>query len=74
MSTTVISKIEGSIFALPEREQRRLIARISTALRTHDEADKDAHLSAMANDPFIRRELKEIERELSGTEMDGLSE
>ncbi|MGH9948299.1 MAG: hypothetical protein ACRD6X_14035 [Pyrinomonadaceae bacterium] len=74
MNTSVISKIEESIFALPENEQRRLIARISKSLRKHDCADDDERMIAMANDPLIQREIKEIEREFSGTEMDGLSE
>lgn len=36
--------------------------------------DMDTQLSEMASDPEIQRELREIEREFSVTEQDGLSD
>lgn len=74
MSSTVISQIEQNIFALPEEEQIRLIRRVTDTLRkrAEDVINFDAQLVAMANDPDIQRELKEIERDFRGTENDGL--
>ncbi len=72
MSTTIVSKIEESIFALPTSEQRRLIARVSKALRRREACDVDAKLLAMARDPDIRREIDEIDKEFRSTELDGL--
>ena len=76
MSSTVISQIEQNIFALPAEEQLRLIKRVTDTLRKHAEIenDFDAQLVAMANDPDIQRELKEIERDFRGTELDGLAD
>jgi hypothetical protein len=74
MNTTVISKIEQSIFALPLGEQRRLLARVSKKLRKREEAERDAQLRAMANDPAIQKEIRDIEREFMQTELDGLPE
>ncbi len=74
MNTSTISNIEKSIFALPLNEQKRLISRISKTLRKREDAEKDAQLLAMANDPAIQREIREIEREFMHTELDGLPE
>lgn len=74
MNTLSISKIEESIFALPANEQKRLIARVSKTIRMRREAEKDAQLAAMANDPDIQKEIKELEDEFLSTEMDGLAE
>ena len=70
--TTIVSEIEKSIFALPTDEQRMLIARVSKALRQRDDQEIDRDLLAMANDPCVRREIEEIDREFRLTEMDGL--
>ena len=70
--TTIVSEIEKSIFALPTNEQRMLITRVSRALRQQDDEEIDHDLLAMANDPDIRREIEEIDREFRVTEMDGL--
>lgn len=72
METTTPTEIEQSIFALPTSEQRRLIARVSKALRRRDESVIEAKLSAMAADPDIVREIAEIEFEFAATETDGL--
>ncbi|MGD9588172.1 MAG: hypothetical protein AB7Q37_06200 [Pyrinomonadaceae bacterium] len=72
MSTSVISEIEKSIFALPEKEQLRLIARVTQTLRKRQDAEMQARLAEMASDPDIQRELKEIEKEFRSTELDGL--
>ncbi len=72
MSTTIVSEIEKSICALPTREQRMLIARISKALRQRDAEEFDSELLAMANDPDVRREIDEINKEFGPTELDGL--
>lgn len=72
MSPAIVSEIEKSIFALPTNEQRMLIARVSKALRQRDDEEIERDLLAMANDPDIRREIEEIDKEFRVTEMDGL--
>lgn len=74
MITSVISDIEESIFALPENEQLRLIARVAETLRRRQESEDEAELLEMANDPEIQRELREIEKDFAHTEFDGLAE
>ena len=73
MSASVISDIEKSIFALPEREQLRLISRVADTLRRRQELEFGDKLAEMAADPDMRRELEEIERDFGPTEMDGLA-
>ena len=72
MSTSVISEIEKSILALPEDDQLSLLSRVTETLRKRREAELDKQLIDMASDPEIQRALKEIERDFSGTELDGL--
>ncbi|CAN5614324.1 hypothetical protein BH24ACI3_BH24ACI3_16430 [soil metagenome] len=74
MNTSVISKIEKSIFALPLNERRKLIARVSKRINAESTMDLDERLAAMAGDPEIIRELNAIETDFCGTEMDGLAE
>lgn len=74
MNTNVVANIETSIFALPLDEQRRLIVRVSKALRERSRSHIDAELEAMANDPFVQKELKEINAEFGVAEFDGLAE
>ncbi|CAN5294878.1 hypothetical protein BH20ACI2_BH20ACI2_02000 [soil metagenome] len=74
MGTSVISEIEESILALPEKEQLRLISRVAETLRRRRQPQIDAQLIEMANDPDIQREIREIERDFTGTEFDGLPE
>lgn len=76
MSPTVISQIEQNIFALPAEEQLRLIKRVTETLRkrAEHESDFDAQLVAMAHDPDIQRELREIERDFRVTEFDALED
>ena len=72
MKSMIVSEIEINIFALPTREQRLLIARVSKALRQRDSEEIDRELLAMANDPGVQREIKEINEEFQIAEMDGL--
>lgn len=74
MSVVTISEIEESIFALPTKDQRKLIDRVNRALRLHERAGLDEELKMMANDPDIRREISEIDKEFRCTEMDGLGQ
>jgi len=74
MGSSVISEIEESILALPEKEQLRLISRVTQTLRRRPREDLDSQLAGMANDPQIQRELMEIERDFSAAEIDCLSE
>ena len=74
MNTNVVANIETSIYALPLDEQRRLIVRVSKALRERSRSHIDSELEAMANDPFVQKELKEINAEFGVAEFDGLAE
>jgi len=73
VNATNIAEIERNIFALPEKEQLRLISRVSETLRKRQEEETQKQLAEMASDPDIRHELKEIEDDFSFTELDGLA-
>ena len=74
MSETAF-QLEASIRELPREEQLWLVERIIHALReseTQERALWEADLIAMAADPAIQNEIREIEREFANTETDGL--
>jgi hypothetical protein len=80
MNSSTVVEIERSIRALPLEDQLWLAERIvrqvrektQASARLSDVEDLEEQLTAMANDPTIRTELDEIERELAVTDMDGL--
>ncbi len=74
MSETVL-ELEASIRELSREEQLWLVERIIHALREsemHERALWDADLDAMAADPAIQKEIREIEQEFAVAERDGL--
>lgn len=74
MSETVL-QLESSILKLPREEQLWLVERIIHALRESEMRERamwETDLIAMAADPAIQNEIREIDEEFSVTESDGL--
>ncbi|MCE7988354.1 MAG: hypothetical protein DYG89_44920 [Caldilinea sp. CFX5] len=75
MYATNIEQIEDEINQLPFADQLWLAERMIHRLRLHTQVARpslESQLAAMARDPDIQRELREIEMEFAGTEGDGL--
>ena len=75
MSNSILSRIEEDINQLSVHDQILLMEHLAHRIRentTRDISTLDSQLELMANDPDIQRELKQIECEFAGTEMDGL--
>lgn len=74
MNTLALESIESAISQLSLLEQVRLLEQLAQRIRkqTERQQNRDDELAAMAADPAIQRELRQIEAEFSGTEMDGL--
>jgi hypothetical protein len=75
MNAMMIEQIETEIQQLPFPDQLWLVERLIHRLRMHTQAmrpSRESQLIAMANDLDIQRELREIETEFAGTEVDGL--
>ena len=75
MATARPSEIEAEFARLSPEAQasllQRLIHRVHPAVADHQDA-WEAELSAMAADPEMQRELRQINAEFKGTEADGL--
>ena len=67
---SLLSELEENISRLSLGDQLLLIERVSHRIRENisDKTDDDAHLSEMAADPEIQRELQKINNEFSTTE------
>lgn len=75
MYATNIERIEDEINQLPFSDQLWLVERMMHRLRLQTPTARPSlenQLAAMAHDPDIQRELREIEMEFAGTEADGL--
>lgn len=74
MNTLPLESIESAINQLSFLEQVQLLERLAQRIRKQTERRQsiEDQLAAMAADPEIQRELREIEAEFRGTEMDGL--
>lgn len=74
MNTLTLESIESAINQLSFLEQVQLLERLAQHIRKQTERRQsiEDQLAAMAADPEIQRELRQIEAEFSGTEMDGL--
>jgi hypothetical protein len=73
MKSAALVEIENRLPRLSEEEKRLLIRELAQQLTSRDSAlSFETHLAAMAADPDIQREIEAINREFSGTEMDGL--
>ena len=77
MSSPVLTEIEQRIDLLSLEEQMRLLENLAERIhRAKEEIPSSAadDLAAMAADPDIQRELREIDAEFRVTEMDGLED
>lgn len=74
MGKITLSEIEESIHQLSLDEQLRLMERLAQSIRSHvfKQTDIEFQLAAMASDPEIQNELREIEEEFMAAETDGL--
>jgi hypothetical protein len=75
MSASLIERIETEIGQLSLPDQLWLLERLAQRIRKRASPTSvkgDAQLAAMAHDPHIQRELREIEAEFALTEGDGL--
>jgi hypothetical protein len=75
MSDSIVTQIEDGFSRLSISEQllliERLVHRVHEATLNNSK-DLEQQLALMANDPEIQSELRNIEREFSRTEADGL--
>ena len=75
MATSTIEDIEKKIKQLSREEQFCLFERLAHQI-SGDVLNKqktiEAQLTAMAFDPEIQREIRKINSEFTGTELDGL--
>ncbi len=77
MTTPTLETIEGAIDQLSLEEQLMLMERLasrirSRTLRTPTPEVLESDLAAMASDPAIQRELRQIAAEFAVTDADGL--
>ena len=72
--TARLQELERQIREFPYEEQLWLIERLVHSLRAgiHGTNARAVELAAMAADPDIQRELREIQEDFSYTEQDGL--
>ncbi len=80
MLAIILNEIEQKVSQLSHEEQLWLIERLVRRLREGSKNNNsskddffDAQLAAMANDPEIQAELRQIDEEFAITEADGLA-
>ncbi len=70
-----MERIDADIDQLSLSEQLWLMERLAHRIRQQASPttiDIESDLAAMASDPDIQRELRQIEHEFAGTDLDGL--
>ena len=73
MATNQLDLIMNRVQRLKTHEQLQIIKRVADLLgRAEQPPRSDAQMAAMAADPNMQRELRQIEAEFAGTETDGL--
>ncbi len=73
MVANQLDLIMSQVQQLSPNEQLQIIKRVADLLGRADQPQRiEEQLAAMAADPDIQRELREIEAEFAGTETDGL--
>jgi hypothetical protein len=75
MNSPELFRIEAAVDQLPFSDQLSLREHLARRIRERSQPSPDPRereLEAMANDPAIQRELREIEAEFAMTESDGL--
>jgi hypothetical protein len=69
---TLLAEIDKQFDRLSLDQQLLLIEQLAHLLRERNRKSWEASIDAAAADPEIQAELRQIEREFAGTEMDGL--
>jgi hypothetical protein len=75
MNSSTLKSLDSQIGELSRDEQLWLLERLARLLRetaSGDQAAIEGDLAAMASDPEIQRELRNIDEEFAPTERDGL--
>jgi len=75
MPMPTLERLELDIDQLPLADQLKLMERLAHRIRQRalrPLSVQESDLFAMANDPAIQRELRQIESEFAPTEFDGL--
>lgn len=73
MTSITLAEIEKKINGLSSDEQLWLVEKLVQRLRKKTGREiLEQELAAMAADPDIQREIKNINEEFAGTELDGL--
>jgi hypothetical protein len=75
MSNIALERLEADISQLSLSDQLWLIERLAQRIRQRtlpDQPTLESQLAAMASDPDIQRELRQIESDFAGTDLDGL--
>jgi hypothetical protein len=74
MKSTALQEIEKHLPALSAEENLWLIEQLVQHLRDrqHRQQQEEEALDALAADPDIQREIREIAEEFAGTEEDGM--
>ena len=72
MSTAQLQDLEARFKQLSPEEQRCLRERLTSGARQESAQDFEQQLAAMACDPEVQRELREIAEEFAESEEDGL--
>lgn len=76
MATSIIEDIEKKFKQLSRDEQLCLFERLAHQVKgemLNRQKTMEAQLTAMASDPEIQREIRKINSEFTGTELDGLA-
>jgi len=74
MSQSTLAQFEERFSQLPISEQKALLDRLARRVNAQAGGNGDEDLIAqMAADPDVQREMREIEREFTSTDDDGLN-
>lgn len=73
MSQSNLAQLEERFSELPVSEQKALLDRLARRVKEQVAGGDEDLIAQMAADPDVQRELREIEREFSLTDADGLN-
>lgn len=75
-ASPTLAELEEDIERLSVNDQLLLIERVSQRIRgsLSTKSDIETQLNAMAADPEIQKEIRDIERDFASTEEDGLDD
>lgn len=73
MSQSILAQFEERFSQLPISEQKALLDRLVRRVNSQADNGDEELLVQMAADPDVQREMREIEREFSSADSDGLN-